>query len=262
MILQPLVRALRPHRRSGASAPPAALSGAGLALYGLTMTFAAFDWAMSLEPHWFSTIYGVMFIVGQVLATLALRHRGLGAALRAASPSTRWLTPAHFHDLGKLLFAFVMLWAYVAFSQFLIIWSGNLPEETPWYLNRTAAGWQRRRWCWSAALRAAVPACCSSRGVKRNARAARDVALLLLVLRLVDLYWLVAAGLLRRTGFSVALAATSRRRWPSAASWVGLFIGELKGRPLISLQDAALEGALEGAREGGEVAAKAGGGGA
>src|SRR6185503_4195993 len=103
-------------------------SGFGLAAYVLSMSFASFDWGMSLEPHWFSTIYGVHFIVGQGLSTLCLAI--LAAAFLARhEPFSRWIEPRHFHDLGNLTMAFVMLWAYVSFSQFLIIWSGNLPEE-------------------------------------------------------------------------------------------------------------------------------------
>ena len=94
---------------------------------------------MSLEPHWFSTIYGVLFMVGQALAALALRdRRGRAARARPAPFARRRRRASTFHDLGKLMLAFVMLWAYFAFSQFLIIWSGNLPEEIPWYLQRAA----------------------------------------------------------------------------------------------------------------------------
>jgi hypothetical protein len=117
-----------------------AVSGPGILVYGMGMTFAAVDWAMSLEPHWFSTIYGVMFIVGQGLATLAFAII-VSARLSRHAPFDRWLSADHFHDLGKLLFAFVMLWAYVAYSQYLIIWSANLAEETPWYVHRTGHGW-------------------------------------------------------------------------------------------------------------------------
>src|SRR5262249_29215932 len=107
------------------------VAGPGIAIYGLAMTFAAIDWGMSLEPHWFSTMYGVMFLVGQALTTLAFAVAA-SAWLSRREPFTRWLKPDHYHDLGKLMFMFVFLWAYVAYSQFLIIWSGNLSEETPW----------------------------------------------------------------------------------------------------------------------------------
>ena len=117
------------------------LSGAGLVVYALTITFASTDWVMSLEPHWFSTIYGMMFMVGQVLTTLAFAVAIL-ALLAETPPVSRFLTAETLNDLGNLLFAFIMLWAYLSFSQYLIIWSGNLPEEIPWYLRRSTGGWQ------------------------------------------------------------------------------------------------------------------------
>ena len=106
------------------------------------MTFASVDWIMSLDPHWFSTIFGFIFVAGQGLAAFALvDHRALDAdATRAVGDVSQ--PRAHFLDLGKLLLAFVMLWAYFSFSQFLIIWSGNLPEEIPFFFERLRGGWQ------------------------------------------------------------------------------------------------------------------------
>src|SRR5262249_49381825 len=117
------------------------LSGAGLVVYGFTITFAAFDWAMSLEPHWYSTIYGMLWIVSQELCSLAFAI-AISGLLSQQAPISRLSLPDSLHDLGNLLLAFVMLWAYLAFSQFLIIWSGNLPEEIQWYLSRMRHGWQ------------------------------------------------------------------------------------------------------------------------
>src|SRR6185295_2076224 len=117
------------------------LSGPGLIIYALTITFASTDWVMSLEPHWFSTIYGMMFMVGQTLTTLAFVIAVL-ALLADTPPLSNFLKPEILNDLGNLLFAFIMLWAYLSFSQYLIIWSGNLPEEIPWYLRRSSGGWQ------------------------------------------------------------------------------------------------------------------------
>ena len=114
------------------------LSAGGLVAYGLTMTFAAFDWLMSLEPHWFSTIYGVLIIGGQGLSALAFLIVAL-AWLARHPPFDRIVVPAHYHDLGNLLLAFVMLWAYFSFSQYLIIWAGNLPRRSP----GTSTGFRR-----------------------------------------------------------------------------------------------------------------------
>lgn len=223
------------------------LAGPGLAMYGLTMSFAAVDWSMSLEPHWFSTIYGVLFIVGQALATLAFAI--LGAAwLAHRDPFRRWISRGHFHDLGNLTFAFVMLWAYVSFSQFLIIWSGNLAEETPWYLHRSAHGWQVIAML-LLAFHFVVPlAVLLTRKAKRNARVLAVIAGGLLVMRFVDLYWLVAPAfhpdsLTFHWLDPVAVVAMG-------GLWFAYFIRQLKGRPLISLQDAQLTAAFDTPTEG------------
>ena len=116
------------------------LSAPGLLFLVLTITFATTDWVMSLDPHWYSTIFGLMFVSGFGLSAFAL----VIAVLAGVGPSgalAGHLTPRHFHDLGKLLLAFTMLWAYLNFSQFLIVWAGNLPEEIPWYVERMRGGW-------------------------------------------------------------------------------------------------------------------------
>src|SRR4029079_13782446 len=116
------------------------LSGGGLLAYGFTITFASFDWLMSLEPHWFSTIYGVLILGGQGLSALACLIVVL-VWLSRRPPLDRIIVAAHFHDLGNLMLAFVMLWAYFSFSQYLITWAGNLPQEISWYLYRTETSW-------------------------------------------------------------------------------------------------------------------------
>jgi hypothetical protein len=117
------------------------LSAGGLVAYGLTITFASFDWLMSLEPHWFSTIYGVLIMGGQGLSGMAFLVVAI-VWLSRRPPLRGVVAPAHLHDLGNLLLAFVMLWAYFSFSQYLIIWAGNLPEEISWYLHRLQTGWR------------------------------------------------------------------------------------------------------------------------
>src|SRR6185437_4791269 len=117
------------------------LSGPGLVIYGVTITLASIDWVMSLEPAWYSTIFPPLFAVTQMLAALAFGIVALMCV--AAGPLSRVsVTADQRRDLGNLLLAFVMVWTYFSFSQFMIIWSENLPEETPWYLNRLRGGWQ------------------------------------------------------------------------------------------------------------------------
>ncbi len=117
------------------------LSAGGLVAYGLTITFASFDWLMSLEPHWYSTIYGALILGGQGLSALAFLIVVL-VWLSRRPPLDRIVVPAHFHDLGNLLLAFTMLWAYFSFSQYLIIWAGNLPAEIAWYQHRLDSSWR------------------------------------------------------------------------------------------------------------------------
>src|SRR5687768_13883758 len=117
------------------------VSAPGLVIYVILMTFASVDWIMSLDPHWYSTIFGLILVAGQGLAGLALVIAVL-SMIATTEPYASYLNKGHFLDLGKLLLAFVMLWAYFSFSQFLIIWAGNLPEEIPFFVERSRHGWQ------------------------------------------------------------------------------------------------------------------------
>ena len=167
------------------------LSGPGLVLFGLTVTFAGVDWLMSLEPHWFSTIYGMLVMAGWGLSALAFTILVLGA-LSGREPMAGVYAPAHFQDLGKLLLAFVMVYAYFSFSQFLIIWAGNLPEEIPWYLRRTRGGWDVIGII-LVVIHFALPfIMLLSRDLKRNARRLVWVAALVILARMVDMVYLVA----------------------------------------------------------------------
>jgi len=163
----------------------------GMILYVLTTTFAAFDWMMSLEPAWFSSIYGLLFLAGQAVAGISLVILGLAAPLPQREGRGWGEAVQSFNDLGNLLLASVMIWAYFAFSQYLIIWSANIPEEAVWYIHRSGGGWQ-----WVAlgliGLHFVLPfALLLSRGVKRNPRVLAWLAVLLLLARAVDLYWLL-----------------------------------------------------------------------
>src|SRR3954468_4640937 len=167
------------------------LSGGGLVAYGLCMTFASFDWLMSLEPHWFSTIYGMLIIGGQGLSALSFLLLTL-AWLARRKPLSDIVTPGHFHDISNLMLAFVMLWAYFSFSQYLLIWSGNLPEEISWYLHRLQTGW-RFIAILLVVFHFAVPfVLLLSRAIKRSRSLLVKVSLAILVARLIDLFWLVA----------------------------------------------------------------------
>jgi hypothetical protein len=214
------------------------LSRGGLLLYGLTMTFASIDWVMSLEPHWFSTIYGILFVGGQVLSAFAFVIPVL-VLLSDRWPLSEIISADLFHDLGKLLLAFVMLWAYFAFSQLLIIWSGNLPEEIPWYLNRLHGGWQ---WIGvgQIALHFALPFfVLLSRDLKRNGRLLALLAVGVVGMRFVDLYWLVTPSF--EPGHLAVHVLDLLTLVGVGGVWLAAFLWQLQGRPLMPLMDPALQ---------------------
>lgn len=221
------------------------LSGPGIILFVLTVTFASVDWVMSLNPEWFSTIYGLLYVAGWVLSAFALVIAVM-VYLTTRRPLEGVIQAPHFHDMGKLLLAFVMLWAYFSFSQFLIIWSGNIPEETKWYLHRLRGGWG---WVGIGLviLHFALPfVLLLSRDLKRNARRLATIAILIFVMRMIDVYWLVAPEFSR---------AHFKFSWMDIAApialgglWLAFFIWQLSLRPLLPFNDPNFEEAIEHGR--------------
>jgi len=206
------------------------LSAPGLALFCLCGTFASIDWLMSLDSHWSSTIYGFYLVGGMVVSALAFVIL-IGLFLAMRPPMEGVFKPVHFHDYGKLLLAFVVLWAYFAVSQLIIMYQGNIAEEVTWYRGRLLGGW---RFVTIAlfALHFGLPfLLLLSRDLKRNVRKLSIVAVLLLVMRWVDVYWLAAPA------FS---PDHPHLHWldvvlPVALGgvWVGLFARQLQKRPLL-----------------------------
>jgi hypothetical protein len=210
------------------------LSAGGLVAYGVTVSFASFDWLMSIEPHWYSTMFGVLVLGAQGLSALAFAVVALDWLSRRA-PLSAVVRPAHFHDLGNLVLAFVMLWAYFAFSQYLIIWSGNLPEEIDWYAHRLARPW-RAIGVTIVALHFAVPfLLLLSRRLKRDSRLLAGVAAWLLLLRLVDLIWTVEPAFPPGPRLAHALDILV----PSAlvTVWLAAYLRQLGSRPLLPVHD-------------------------
>jgi hypothetical protein len=209
------------------------ISPPGLILLVITATFAAFDWMMSLEPEWFSSIYGIMFISGQALVAIAFAVIML-SLLRRQKPLADWATVGVFNDLGNFLLAFVSFWAYIAYSQYLIIWSGNLPEEIPWYITRTQGGWQYVA-LMLVVFHFALPfAVLLSRAIKRNVKILTGIAVFIVLVRFVDLFWLTMPAL--RPNLSL--------HWldvviPIALGgfWVAFFAWHLKRKSLVPLHD-------------------------
>lgn len=167
------------------------LSGLGIVLFFLTVTFAVFDWAMSLEPHWGSTIYGVIFIVGQGLGTFSFMVAMVVAMMGANSKFAEKLRPVYFHDLGNFMLAFTMLWAYVSLSQLIIVWGANLPEETPWYASRLYSDWKIFPIVLFAFHFFTPFMLLLMRKVKRNPNVLRRVAIFILLMRVIEMIWLI-----------------------------------------------------------------------
>ena len=210
------------------------LSGPGLVLYGLTVTFSAIDWIMSLEPRWYSTIYGMIFVVSYGLAALSFV---IGAAflLSGEKPLAQVIAPSHFHDLGNLLLALVMFWAYMAFSQFLLVWVENLRDEIPWYLHRTAGGWQVIALALILFQFTLPFVLLLSRVTKRRAGLLSLVALVILLMHWVDLFWFVAPAFHPGAFFihwlDVVVSAGM------GGVWLSVFLSDLKQRSLLPLHD-------------------------
>ena len=216
------------------------LSGGGLVVYALTVNFSITDWLMSVNPHWFSTMWGPLFMVGQGLAALAVAINVLVWLMNSA-PMDRVLNANHFHDLGKLLFAFLMLWAYLTFSQFLIIYSANLAEEVPHYFVRSQGGYQYVTIA-LIFLHFIIPySLLLSRDVKRGITRLRLIAAWLILMRIVDYYWQVVPEWHETLSVSVVDLAM-----PIALGgiFLTLYAMRLKSQPLLPLQDAGLEKAL------------------
>lgn len=216
----------------------AALSSAALIVYVLTGTFAAIDWLVSLEPYWHSSIYGLLFVTGQGLSGLTFAIVVL-SFLKRFPPIADVISRKQFHDLGNLALAFVMLWAYLSFSQLLIIWSGNLQTEITHYANRQAGTWMAVGFT-LLVLHFAVPfLLLLSREVKRNAAYLAGVAGGLLVLRIVDYFWLVeppfepAGPRLHWLNFTAPIGI--------GGIWLAFYLWQLKRAPLLPRQDPEYE---------------------
>ena len=214
------------------------LSGPGMVIYGLTVTYASVDWVMSLEPQWFSTIYGMIFMVTQALAAMSIVTVAV-ILLSTHKPFSDLLSKRVLNDYGNLLLTFTMLWAYLSFSQYLIIWSGNLQDEIPWYVSRASGGW-----AWVAialiVFHFAVPfLLLLSRFVTRRTLWLGAVAAIQIVMSVIDIFWLTVPAY-ERSG--------PQFHWMDwlailgiGGIWLWRFTASLKSRPLLPLHDPRME---------------------
>jgi hypothetical protein len=218
------------------------LSGPGLAIYGFTVTFAGFDWVMSMQPHFFSTIYGMMFVITEAVGGMAFMII-VAYYLTKNKPMSEIIQVSQFHDFGNLLFVFTFLWAYLSFDQFLIIWAGNLQNEIPWYVTRID-----HQWAYVALalviLHFAVPFfLLIQRFITFRRQYLVRVAWLLFIMSIVDLFWILVPSY-EKVG--------PQFHWTDWLAIIGLggiflstFISQLKQRPLVPLRDPNFVGVLQ-----------------
>jgi hypothetical protein len=223
-------------------------AGPAIIFYVLTVTFAAVDWVMTLDPHWYSTMWGLLFVAGWALSTFSFAVVLL-AWLSDREPMNRIVGKRHFHDIGKLMLAFTMVWAYFNFSQYLIIWSGNIPEETKWYLPRIQGGWGAIALALIVFHFAFPFLVLLSRDIKRNSKYLAALAVFILVMRLIDAYYLI--------GPSPTIGSHSEEikfhlSWMDFVApigvggiWLWWYFGELLKHPLVPVNDPYFENAVK-----------------
>ncbi len=214
------------------------LSGPGTVIYGLLVTFASVDWIVSLEKDWYSTMFGVIVAGGQILVAFAFIVVLL-AMFQKQAPFAGTVDKVHYHHLGNLLLTFVLFWTYVSFGQLLIIYSGDLPNETHWYLHRITGSWKAVI-AFVALFHFFLPFfLLLFRGIKRRVAAIATLSVLLFIVHIVDTYWLVMPSL-HQNGVAV--------NWMDFTApigigglWVACFLWRLKAAPLLPVKDPGMQ---------------------
>ena len=217
------------------------LAGPAIIVLALTQTFASIDWIMSLTPHWYSTIFGVYFFAGSFVGFIALLSV-VAVAMRSAKLLDTVISPDHLHDVGKFLFAFTAFWAYIAFSQFFLMWYANVPEETIWYKARLEGSWKMVSIFLMAGHFGAPFLYLMGRAVKRRGSTLAVGGAWLLVMHFLDLYWQVMPTLhpegVRPSALDVAALVTIGGCFVAAASWL------LRRQALVPIRDPRLAESL------------------
>lgn len=214
------------------------VSAGGMLLFAITITFASFDWLMTLDPHWYSTIFGVYFFGGLYLAGVSLITI-VCALLRRCGVLSESITVEHYHDLGKLMFAFVVFWAYIGFSQYFLIWYGNIPEETVWFLSRWEGGWKTVSLIIVFGHFVIPFVVLIFQGIKRRPGLLGIAAAWILVMHWVDMYWLVYPNYsLQSTPLGwIELAPLMGL----GGIFIGLFWRSFSGHPVVPVGDPWLQ---------------------
>ena len=223
------------------------MSGPGLILWGIAVSFSMIDWVMSLEPAWFSTIYGMIFMIVGALTAMSFVIfvlRRLVDDERGKEISEK-VTPGQFNDLGNLMLAFTMLWAYLSFSQFLIIWSGNIKDEIPWYMSRAFGAWGKLAVI-LIVLHFALPfLLLLQRNVKRRVHRLSAVAAMMLVLSMVDVYWLIVPAYEKDGPRLGSLVWDIFYLVVIGFIWIATYFWQLGKMPLLPMHDPRFEGELQ-----------------
>lgn len=214
------------------------VSAPGMILFALTITFASFDWLMSLEAHWYSTIFGVYIFGGSLLALLSFLIL-FGLYLRKRNILVNTITVEHYHDLGKFLFAFIIFWGYIGFSQYFLIWYANIPEETVWYLARWEGSWKFITMTIVFGHFVIPFILLMPRSMKRNTKWLGSIAVWILLMHWIDLYW-IAMPSLHQKGIIFS--------WMDAAAVIAIggiflwyFINKYRTKPLVPVNDPRLD---------------------
>jgi hypothetical protein len=215
-----------------------AVSAPGLILFALTLTFAAFDWMMSLDPHWYSTIFGVYYFAGCAMSFFAFISL-LTMMLQSCGYLEGVVTTEHYHDMGKLMFAFMCFWTFIAFSQYVLIWYGNIPEETIWYAHRWEGSWKYVS-LFLAIGHFVIPfIMLMPRGSKRTKKILAGFAIWLLFMQFVDMHWLIMPNF-HKHDFHLS--------WIDLVTWIALggftlhfIVRKLKKHPLVPIKDPFLK---------------------
>jgi hypothetical protein len=218
-----------------------AVSGPGLILYGFTISFAAIDWVMSLDPSWVSTIFGLIILIGEVLSAMCFAVV-VERILFNYRPMSEILKPDFVHDHGKWMLTFIMVWAYFNFSQWLIIWAGNLPAEITFYLKRLSGGWGLIGLT-LVLFHFAIPfGILLSRRFKRDIHRLAWLAAWLIVMRYLDLFWIIEPNFSNTLRFTVADIIV-----PVAIGgiWLAYFFRNLAALPLLPAYDPEADEVLE-----------------
>ncbi|MCB1153717.1 quinol:cytochrome C oxidoreductase, partial [bacterium] len=217
------------------------LSGPGIILTALTLTFAAFDWIMSLDPHWYSTIYGVYYFSGSLVAIFAFLSISI-IAMQSAGLLEGVVTTEHYHDLGKLLFGFTVFWTYIAFSQYFLIWYANIPEETLWYAHRSVGSWQKMTTFMAVGHFVLPFFYFLTRSTKRHRFALLVGAMWMLMMHFIDMYWLVAPSL-HHEGVVFGLIDVTTLLGIGGL-FLAFFTWNLRRNPLVPIKDPRLQESL------------------